>query len=302
MRIQTLPNDKDKRLDVFIAEQLSVSRSRAQELIASGYVKVYDCISTKSYRLQGNEVIEAIKPEPTEIEAIPQKIPVDIVYEDDHLLVVNKPQGMVVHPAAGNPDKTLVNALLYHCAGRLSSINGKIRPGIVHRIDKDTAGLLMVAKTDKAHTGLAEQIAAHTFTRKYQAIVLGNVKEDMGTICRPIGRHQTNRKKMAVTLRNSKEATTKFRVIERYSGYTHVELTLETGRTHQIRVHMASIGHPVAGDNVYGDKKNKLKLKGQCLFAYHIGFIHPVTGEKMIFEAEKPDFFKYALDKIRKPL
>jgi 23S rRNA pseudouridine1911/1915/1917 synthase len=300
MTILTVPSDRDKRIDTYLSEQLSISRSLAQELIASGCVKVNGCLTAKNYRLRGDEAIEAEVPEPTEIEAVPQDIPIDIVYEDDHLLVVNKPQGMVVHPAAGNPDGTLVNALLYHCRGRLSSINGKIRPGIVHRIDKDTAGLLIVAKDDKAHTGLAEQIAVHSFTRKYEAVVLGNLKEDSGSINKPIGRHKTDRKKMAVTYENAKEAVTHYRVLARYKGFTHVELTLETGRTHQIRVHMASIGHPVAGDSVYGDSKNVLKLNGQCLFAFHIGFIHPITGEKMVFEAERPAFLKNVLEKLNK--
>ena len=300
MTILTVPSDRDKRIDTYLSEQLSIRRSLAQELIVSGCVKVNGCLTAKNYRLRGDETIEADVPEPTEIEAVPQDIPVDIVYEDEHLLVVNKPQGMVVHPAAGNPDGTLVNALLYHCRGRLSSINGKIRPGIVHRIDKDTAGLLIVAKDDKAHTGLAGQIAEHSFSRKYEAVVLGNLKDDSGTINKPIGRHKTDRKKMAVTYQNSKEAITHYRVIARYKGFTHVELTLETGRTHQIRVHMASIGHPVAGDSVYGDSKNALKLNGQCLFAYHIGFIHPITGEKMIFEAERPAFLKNVLEKLNK--
>lgn len=302
MTIQTLPLDKEKRLDLYLSEKLSISRSLAQELIASLCVKVNGCHAVKNYRLKGDEVIEAEVPIPAEIEALPQNLPIEIVYEDDDLLVVNKPQGMVVHPAAGNPDGTLVNALLFHCKGRLSSINGKIRPGIVHRIDKNTAGLLIVAKTDKAHTGLAEQIATHSFSRKYEAIVLGKIKEDNGTINKPIGRHKTDRKKMAVTQQNSKEAITHFRVLNRYNGFTHVELTLETGRTHQIRVHLASVGHPVAGDAVYGDTKNLLKLNGQCLFAYHIGFVHPVTGANMIFEAVKPEFFQTVLEKLNKSI
>jgi len=300
MTIQTFPSDKEKRIDVYLSEKLSISRSLAQELIASLCVKVNGCNTVKNYRLKGDEVIDASVPEPVAIEAVPQDIPVEIVYEDDELLVVNKPQGMVVHPAAGNYDGTLVNALLFHCAGRLSSINGKIRPGIVHRIDKNTAGLLIVAKTDKAHTGLAEQIATHSFSRKYEAIVLGNIKDDNGIINKPIGRHKTDRKKMTVTQNNSKEAITHYRVIQRYNGFTYIELTLETGRTHQIRVHMASIGHPVAGDDVYGDTKNPLRLDGQCLFAYHIGFVHPITGENLVFEAKKPEFFITALEKLNK--
>lgn len=300
MTIQTALNDKDKRIDLYLSEQLSISRSLAQELISSGCVKVNGCITAKNYRIRGGETIEAELPEPEEIEAVPQDIPIEIVYEDNHLLVVNKPQGMVVHPAAGNPDGTLVNALLHHCKGRLSSINGKIRPGIVHRLDKDTAGLLIVAKDDQAHAGLAAQIAAHTFSRKYEAVVLGKLKDDFGTVDKPIGRSKTDRKKMAVTYENAKEAVTHYRVISRYNGFTHVELTLETGRTHQIRVHMASIGHPVAGDSVYGDKKNVLKLNGQCLFAFHIGFVHPITGEKMVFEVERPEFFNNVLEKLNK--
>lgn len=300
MTLQAQPSDKEKRLDSYLAEKLSISRSMAQGLIASLCVKVNGCNTAKKYRIHGDEVIEAEMPAPQKIDAAPQDIPIEIVYEDEYLLVVNKPQGMVVHPAVGNPDGTLVNALLFHCAGRLSSINGMVRPGIVHRIDKNTAGLLIVAKTDKAHTGLAEQIAVHSFSRKYEAIVLGNLKDEKGTINKPIGRHKINRKKMAVTQQNSKEAITHYRVIQRYNGFTHVELTLETGRTHQIRVHMASIGHPVAGDSVYGDNKNTLKLNGQCLLAYHIGFIHPISNEKMLFEAEKPVFFNTALEKLNK--
>ena len=202
---------------------------------------------------------------------------------------------MVVHPAAGNPDGTLVNALLYHCKGRLSSINGVVRPGIVHRIDKDTSGLLIVAKTDDAHKGLAEQIAVHSFERKYEAIVGGHFKEESGTVSAPIGRHKTDRKKMAVTEQNSKEATTHWRVVAESKDYTHLELTLETGRTHQIRVHMAYIGHPVAGDTVYGNARYRLGMEGQCLFAKYISFVHPITGETMTFEAARPTYFSDAL-------
>ena len=290
--------DIGTRLDVFVSAAEDVSRSAAQELILNGSVTVNGKASTKNYKLRSGDVVEATLPPPEPIEALPQNIPVDIVYEDDHLLVVNKPQGMVVHPAPGNPDGTLVNALLYHCAGRLSSINGKIRPGIVHRIDKDTAGLLIVAKTDAAHTGLAEQIAVHSFTRRYRAIVVGNIREDTGTINKPIGRSVNDRKKFAVTEVNSKPAVTHYRVIERLAGYTHLELTLETGRTHQIRVHMAYMGHPVAGDPVYGNPKHTLGLRGQCLFAEYISFTHPVTGEIMSFGAELPDFFKDAMRRI----
>lgn len=286
------------RLDVYVSAAEGISRSAAQELIASGHVRVNGLINSKNYKLREGDVVETVLPPPEPIEAVPQDIPIDIVYEDEHLLVVNKPQGMVVHPAPGNPDGTLVNALLYHCAGRLSSINGKIRPGIVHRIDKDTAGLLIVAKTDAAHTGLAEQIAVHSFTRRYRAIVVGNIRDDTGTVDKPIGRSGSDRKKFAVTNVNSKPAVTHYRVIERLNGYTHLELTLETGRTHQIRVHMAYLGHPVAGDPVYGNPKHTLGLRGQCLFAEYISFKHPITGEIMSFGAELPAFFKDALRRI----
>jgi 23S rRNA pseudouridine1911/1915/1917 synthase len=286
------------RLDIFVSVSEGVSRSAAQELILNGSVTVNGKQSTKNYKLREGDMVETTLPPPEPIEALPQDIPVDIVYEDEHLLVVNKPQGMVVHPAPGNPDGTLVNALLHHCAGRLSSINGKIRPGIVHRIDKDTAGLLIVAKTDAAHTGLAEQIAVHSFTRRYRTIVVGNIREDSGTIDKPIGRSGTDRKKFAVTNVNSKPAVTHYRVIERLAGYTHLELTLETGRTHQIRVHMAYMGHPVIGDPVYGNPKHSLGLRGQCLFAEYISFTHPITGEIMSFGAELPDFFKDVLRRI----
>ncbi len=286
------------RLDIFVSLSEGVSRSAAQELISNGSVTVNGKNSTKNYKLREGDTVETTLPPPEPIEALPQDIPVDIVYEDDHLLVVNKPQGMVVHPAPGNPNGTLVNALLHHCAGRLSSINGKIRPGIVHRIDKDTAGLLIVAKTDAAHTGLAEQIAVHSFTRRYRTVVVGNIREDSGTIDKPIGRSATDRKKFAVTNVNSKPAVTHYRVIERLAGYTHLELTLETGRTHQIRVHMAYMGHPVVGDPVYGNPKHSLGLRGQCLFAEYISFTHPVTGEIMSFSAQLPDFFKDVLRRI----
>ena len=228
----------------------------------------------------------------------PENIPLDIVYEDEELLVVNKPRGMVVHPAAGNPDGTLVNALLYHCGDSLSGINGVLRPGIVHRIDKDTSGLLIVAKNDFSHRMLAEQIKEHSFTRKYQAVVCGNIRDDSGTIDAPIGRHPTERKKMAITAKGSRNAVTHYKVLERFKGYTHVELTLETGRTNQIRVHMASIGHPVAGDPVYGGKNYLKSLNGQCLHAFYISFVHPKTGETLTLSAPLPDYFKSFLDRL----
>ena len=230
------------RLDAIAAKAFEMSRSRAQELISEGLITVNGKKCEKKHILAVGDILSADLPPEKELEAVPQNIPIDIIYEDDYLLVVDKPRGMVVHPAAGNPDQTLVNALLYHCRGRLSSINGVIRPGIVHRIDKDTSGLLIVAKTDEAHQGLAEQIAVHSFERKYEAIVGGRLRESEGTVCAPIGRHKTDRKKMAVTEHNSKEATTHWRVVSEGREYSHLELKLETGRTHQIRVHMAYIG------------------------------------------------------------
>lgn len=283
------------RLDAFAAKVFDISRARVQELISEKLITVNGKKCEKKLLLSAGDIIEIELPPERELEAVPQNIPIEIVYEDDYLLVVDKPRGMVVHPAAGNPDGTLVNALLYHCKGRLSSINGVIRPGIVHRIDKDTSGLLIVAKTDEAHKGLADQIAVHSFERKYEAIVGGHLKEESGTVSAPIGRHKTDRKKMAVTEQNSKEATTHWRVISESRDYSHLELTLETGRTHQIRVHMAYIGHPVAGDTVYGNVRYKLGMEGQCLFAKYISFVHPITGETLTFEAARPAYFSDAL-------
>ena len=289
-----------KRLDVWLAEAAEISRSRAQQLIESGEVLLGGKPAKKrDFVSAGDEVTYEI-PEPEEIEAVPQDLPINIVYEDDHLLVVDKPQGMVVHPAPGNPDGTLVNALLYHCKGRLSSINGMVRPGIVHRIDKDTSGLLIVAKTDEAHRGLAEQIAVHSFVRRYEAVCVGSFREESGTVDAPIGRSKTDRKKMAVTRENSKPAVTHYRVLggTKNKMYSHLELTLETGRTHQIRVHMAYMGHPVAGDPVYGTEKHRLGLSGQCLFAKFIQFTHPVSGAVLAFEADRPQFLKETLEKL----
>ena len=297
----TVTNDRSgKRLDVWLAEAAEISRSRAQQLIEGGEVLLNGKVAKKRDTVfQGDEVTYEI-PEPEEIEAIPQDLPITIVYEDDHLLVVDKPQGMVVHPAPGNPDGTLVNALLYHCKGRLSSINGMVRPGIVHRIDKDTSGLLIVAKTDEAHRGLAEQIAVHSFVRRYEAVCVGSFREESGTVNAPIGRSKTDRKKMAVTQENSKPAVTHYRVLGETKNkmYSHLELTLETGRTHQIRVHMAYMGHPVVGDPVYGTEKHRLGLSGQCLFAKFIQFTHPVTGAVLAFEADRPQFLRETLQKL----
>lgn len=281
------------RLDKYLVDAMDgFTRSAVQKLIDDENVKVNDIVVSKNYKCKAGDEISVFVPDAKPLEAVAQDIPVDIVYEDDDLLVVNKPKGMVVHPANGNPDGTLVNALLYHCKGSLSEINGVVRPGIVHRIDKDTSGLLIVAKNDAAHIGLAEQIKEHSFSRAYEAVVYGNIKEDEGTICQPIGRDTKDRKKMAVIFKNSKPATTHYQVIERFGDFTHVRCILETGRTHQIRVHMAYIGHPVAGDSVYGPKKVITRLNGQCLHAKHIGFVHPVTKEYLEFEIENPDYFK----------
>lgn len=280
------------RLDKLLCENLDgFTRSAVQRLIEDGNVTVNDVIVAKNYKCKAGDNVEIFVPDAKPLEATAQNIALDIVYEDNDLLVVNKPKGMVVHPANGNPDGTLVNALIYHCGESLSGINGVIRPGIVHRIDKDTSGLLIVAKSDKAHIGLAEQIKEHSFSRAYETVVYGNIKEDNFTVCQPIGRDSRDRKKMAVTPKNSKKAVTHFEVIKRYGEFTHLRCTLETGRTHQIRVHCAYIGHPVAGDSVYGPKKVIERLHGQCLHAKHIGFVHPITNEYLEFESELPEYF-----------
>lgn len=287
------------RIDKFLSEQeLGITRSGIQKLIDDGAVTVCGKQISKNYKLKTGDTVSVEIPEPEILDVVPQNIPVNIVYEDDSLLVVNKPKGMVVHPAAGNPDGTLVNALLYHCKGRLSSINGVIRPGIVHRIDKNTSGLLMVAKTDTAHNFLAEQIKRHSFTREYQAILTGRLKEKSGSIDAPIGRSRYDRKKMCVTELNSKNAVTHYEVLEEFGQYSLVKFRLETGRTHQIRVHSAYIGHPVLGDDVYG--KSYRGLEGQCLHAKKIGFIHPETKAYMEFDSELPEYFTSVLNKLRK--
>lgn len=273
-----------------------ISRSRAVKLIEDGGVTVNGKTVSKSCVISEGDEITAVIPEPQVLDVLPENIPLDIIYEDDHLLVVNKPKGMVVHPAAGNYTGTLVNALMYHCGSRLSSINGVIRPGIVHRIDKNTSGLLIVAKTDIAHTGLAAQIKEHSFTREYRAMVCGHLGDKEGTVNAPIGRHPVDRKKMTVTEKNSKPAVTHYTVLEEYDKYSFIKLRLETGRTHQIRVHMAYIGHPVLGDDVYG--KPFKGIDGQCLHAGKIGFVHPVTYEYMEFESELPQYFCDVLRKV----
>ena len=280
------------RIDRFLTDNIpEITRSAVQKIIDEANVTVNGEVVPKNYKCRVGDNVDVTVPDAKPLEAVGQNIPIDIVYEDEHLLVVNKPKGMVVHPANGNPDGTLVNALLYHCGDSLSGINGVIRPGIVHRIDKDTSGLLIVAKSDKAHIGLAQQIKDHSFSRAYEAVVYGNIKEDSGTVCQPVGRDTKDRKRMAVTMKNSKPATTHYEVIKRYGDFTHVRCVLETGRTHQIRVHMAYLGHPVAGDAVYGPRKVITRLNGQCLHAKHIGFVHPVTNEYLEFESDLPEYF-----------
>lgn len=290
-----LPN---MRVDSFLAERGDMTRSAAAKLCDNGAVTIGGKPCRKKDIVSVGDEVAVELPDPVEAEAKPQDIPISVVYEDDQLLVVNKPKGMVVHPAPGNPDGTLVNALLAHCGDSLSGINGVIRPGIVHRIDKDTSGLLMVAKNDAAHQVLAEQIKEHSFLREYEAVVYGRMRADSGKIDAPIGRHPTKRKQMAVNGAASRDAVTHYRVIKRYDGFTHVALRLETGRTHQIRVHMAHIGHAVAGDAVYGPKKVITSLNGQCLHAKKIGFIHP-DGRELTFDSELPDYFTDFLKTLR---
>lgn len=292
-------NENGIRLDKFISvTDVGLSRSAAVNLIENSGVTVNEKQVDKKYRLSAGDVVILQIPDPVPYEAKAENIPLDIVYEDDYLLVVNKPKGMVVHPAAGNYDGTLVNALLYHCGESLSGINGVLRPGIVHRIDKDTSGLLIVAKSDFAHALLAKQIKDHSFTREYEAVVFGNLKNDEGTVDAPIGRNPNDRKKMCVTAKNSKNAVTHYSVIRRYKGYTHIKCILETGRTHQIRVHMAYLGHPVSGDAVYGVKNEKVPFTGQCLHARKIGFVHPKTEEYLEFTSQLPDYFNDFLTKL----
>lgn len=295
-----LVSDKNyDRIDLFIAENTDVSRSRAVKLIESGDIILNGNTVNKKASVKAGDTVEITLPDAVPLEAKAEDIPLDILYEDDELLVVNKPKGMVVHPAAGNYEGTLVNALLSHCKDSLSGIGGVMRPGIIHRIDKNTSGLLMVAKNDNSHQHLAAQIKEHSFIREYEAVVYGNLKNDEGTINAPIGRHPVHRKKMAVTEKNSKEAVTHYKVIKRYNGFTHVRCILETGRTHQIRVHMSYIGHSLAGDDVYGPKKVIKELGGQCLHAKKLGFIHP-DGRYLEFESDLPLYFTELLSKLEK--
>ena len=286
------------RADKYISDNIALTRSSVQNLMEKGAVLSDGKPAAKNLKLRGGEMLTVEVPDPEPMDAVAEDIPLDIVYEDDDLLVVNKPKGMVVHPAHGNYTGTLVNALLHHCGDSLSGINGVIRPGIVHRIDKNTSGLLIVAKNDTSHLKLAEQIKVHSFTREYEAVVTGVMKEQSGTVDAPIGRHRTDRKKMCVTTENSRNAVTHYEVLRQFGGYAHLRLRLETGRTHQIRVHMAYIGHPVMGDDVYG--KAYKGLEGQCLHARKIGFIHPTTGQYMEFTSELPEYFQSILRKLEK--
>ena len=290
---------KNQRLDAFLASSLDgLTRSQAARLIESGEVAVNGRAVSKSYKLAGGEDVAVTLPEPEPVEAVPQDIPLDVVYEDADVIVVNKPSGMVVHPAPGHPDGTLVNALLYHCAGTLSGVGGALRPGIVHRIDRDTSGLIIAAKNDAAHQYLSAQLADHTLARTYECIVVGALREDRGTVDAPIARHPTDRKRMAVVA-GGREAVTHWEVIARYPGYTHVRCKLETGRTHQIRVHLAWRNHPILGDTVYGHKKPELGQSSQCLHAKELRFVHPRTGEPVTVSCGLPDYFTALLEKLR---
>lgn len=288
------------RIDKFISERMDgVSRSYIQKLIKDERVTVDLRPVKANYKVNEGERVEVALPEPVSLDIEPQNIPLDILYEDEDVLLVNKPKDMVVHPSAGHMDGTLVNALLYHCKDSLSSINGVMRPGIVHRIDKDTTGVLIICKNDKAHNCIAEQLKVHSITRKYHALVWHNLTEDSGTVDAPIGRHPVDRKKMAINHKNGKPAVTHYKVLERFGNYTYVECELETGRTHQIRVHMTSIGHPLIGDPVYGPARQPFKTQGQMLHAKVFGFIHPTTGEYMEFETPLPDYFEEIIEKLR---
>jgi 23S rRNA pseudouridine1911/1915/1917 synthase len=285
-------------LDQFLAEQLEeLTRSAAQRLAEEEHVLLNGKPLKKNYKMTGSETLEVHLPDPEPIDAMPQNIPLDIAYEDEDLLVINKPKGMVVHPAPGNPDGTVVNAVLYHCGESLSGIGGAFRPGIVHRIDKDTSGLLIIAKNDRAHLYLSEQLKDHTLARTYEAVVIGGLKEDKGTVNAPIGRSPKDRKKMAI-VPDGRHAVTHYEVLARYPGYTHIRCKLETGRTHQIRVHMASLGHPIVGDEVYGPSKSKFDLQGQCLHARELTFLHPADGQPRLVKSDLPDYFTDLLHKL----
>ena len=295
------PDISGERLDAYLARAMEgLTRSAAQRLIEEGCVQKNGKPAKKNDKLNPGDAVEVTVPEVKETEIVPTDIPLDIVYEDEDVLVINKPKGLVVHPAAGHQDDTLVNGLLFSKAGELSGINGELRPGIVHRIDKDTSGLLAVAKNDLAHVVLASQLKDHSMARTYDAIVCGNLKDDSGTVDAPIGRHPSDRKKMCVTPRNSKEAVTHWEVVKRYRGYTHIRCKLETGRTHQIRVHMAHIGHPILGDTVYGRKKPELGQDSQCLHAGALCFTHPRSGLPVMVFAPLPEYFQKVIEKLEK--
>ncbi|MCL2592635.1 MAG: RluA family pseudouridine synthase [Defluviitaleaceae bacterium] len=287
------------RIDVFISERIEKSRSFVQKIIDNGEVLVNEKVVKSNYKLRLDDALNITLPEPEILEIQPENIPLDIVFEDDDLIVINKPQGMVVHPAAGHFSGTLVNAIMYHCRQNLSGINGVLRPGIVHRIDKDTSGLIVVAKNDNSHNYLSEQFAIHSIKRTYNAIVFGNMKTEELTVDKPIARHPKDRKKMAIT-KDGKRAVTHIKVIENFGKYTLIEANLETGRTHQIRVHLSSIFHSVLGDMVYGPEKQPFKLTGQTLHAKTLGFVHPTTKEYMLFESKLPEYFKNTISKINK--
>ncbi len=291
--------ESGERLDALLAHTLpQLTRSGAQKLLDAELVTLSGTALKKNYRTREGEEYCVILPEVAEVPLIAQDIPLDIVFEDADVIVVNKPRGMVVHPAPGHPDSTLVNALLYHCGDTLSGIGGERRPGIVHRIDKDTSGLIIAAKNDAAHQALAAQLADRSLSRVYEAVVRGRMREDAGTIDKPIGRHPTDRKRMAVTPQNSRPAQTDWRVLARYNGYTHVECSLRTGRTHQIRVHMASVGHSLLGDFTYGAPSPEKGLVGQCLHARRLKFVHPTTGERIELETPLPDYFAEVLSRL----
>ena len=288
-----------ERIDKYLSEQLEdMTRSHIQKLIKENMVRVNGMAVKSNFKLSASDQIEVEIPELKEPDILPENIPLDILYEDQDILVVNKPKGMVVHPAPGHYTGTLVNAIMYHCKDNLSGINGVLRPGIVHRIDMDTTGSLLICKNDRAHQALAEQLKEHSITRKYHAIVHGRLKEDEGTIDKPIGRHPIDRKKMSVHCTNGREAITHYRVLKRFQQFTYIECQLETGRTHQIRVHMSSIGHPILGDQIYGPAKCPYKLQGQTLHANVLGITHPITGEYMEFDAPLPDYFQALLEKM----
>lgn len=291
--------ESGERIDALLARILpSLSRSQVQKLLEQGMVTLNGQELKKNFRCSAGESYEVILPVPDDLPLVPQNIPLDVIYEDEDLIVINKPRGLVVHPAPGHPDGTLVNALLWHCGDSLSGIGGQRRPGIVHRIDKDTSGLLVVAKNDFAHQGLSAQLSDHSLCREYEAVVHGGFKEDCGTVNRPIGRHPVDRKRMAVTEKNSKPAITHWRLLASYKGYSHILCKLETGRTHQIRVHMASIGHPLLGDFTYGAPSPEKGLEGQCLHARRLCFVHPHTGKSVCLETALPDYFTDVLSRL----